>query len=311
VQSKESRRCALFYYFLHSSLLTIWSTQLIPHADVVFLNRHYAQAQSPAYASAPRAFLLALTRLAPPHALLVAYWGADGAAALSVPTREYFQSSGWSAPPTPVADTSTSSITPATPSALRHLHTHNGIVEAQSVRSGSGFWAAGHDSSHGSSAYSASQLRQLSGRSDLSHSHSHSHSAPVSTEAEPHADDSGDDSDGTEIAGGSSNDGSRAAAHGPNTPSAQVRGQQSGHPGPQQPPQTQPQQPQPQQQNAQTQTLRAEDIGAQDAFIAGMIYALSKRLLPGAPYAPGLSGSGAAEASRSEGGRWKLDECLR
>jgi hypothetical protein len=117
----------------------MWPTleQLIPHADVVFLNRHYAQAQSPAYASAPRAFLLALTRLAPPHALLVAYWGADGAAALSVPTREYFQSSGWTAPPTPVADTSSSSITPTTPSALRHLRPHNGIVEAQSVRSGS------------------------------------------------------------------------------------------------------------------------------------------------------------------------------
>jgi hypothetical protein len=275
--------------------------QLIPHADVVFLNRHYAQAQSPAYASAPRAFLLALTRLAPPHALLVAYWGADGAAALSVPTREYFQSSGWSAPPTPVTETSPSSITPTTPSALRHLRTHNGVVEAQSVRSGSGFWAAGHDSSHGSSAYSASQLRQLSGRSDLSHSHS----AAVSAEPEPHADDSGDDSDGTEIAGDSSNDGSRAA-HGPSSTSAQARGQ-----GPQQTPQTQTQQPQPQQQNTQTQTQRAEDIGAQDAFIAGMIYALSKRLLPGAPYAPGQSGSGAAEALRSEGGRWKLDECLR
>ncbi|KAI0266591.1 Ribokinase-like protein [Russula aff. rugulosa BPL654] len=258
---------------------------LIPHADVVFLNRHYAQAQSPAYASAPRAFLLALTRLAPPHALLVAYWGADGAAALSVPTREYFQSSGWTAPPAPVADTSSSSITPTTPSGLRHLRVHNGVVEAQSVRSGSGFWAAGHDSSHGSSAYSASQLRQLS------------------------ADDSGDDSDGTEIAGDSSN-GSRAA-HGPSTTSAQARGQQSGHPGPPQTPQTQAQQPQPQQQNTQAQTQRAEDIGAQDAFIAGMIYALSKRLLPGAPYAPGQSGSGAAEASRSEGGRWKLDECLR
>jgi sugar/nucleoside kinase (ribokinase family) len=52
-------------------------------------------------------------------------------------------------------------------------------------------------------------------------------------------------------------------------------------------------------------------VGAQDAFIAGMIYALSRRLLPGAPYAPGLSSSGAAEAQRSEGGRWKLDECLR
>ena len=294
-------------YFLRSSLLTICSTleQLIPHADVVFLNRHYAQAQSPAYASAPRAFLLALTRLAPPHALLVAYWGADGAAALSVPTREYFQSSGWSAPPTPVADTSASTTTPTTPSALRHLLAHNGV---ESVRSGSGFWAAGHDSSHGSSAYSASQLRQLSGRSDLSHSHSAS--AAVSAEAEPHADDSGDDSDGTEIAGGSSNDGSRAA-HGPSTTPAQARGPQSGHQGPQQTPQTQTQQPQPPQQNTQTQTQRAEDIGAQDAFIAGMIYALSKRLLPGAPYAPGQSGSGVTEALRSEGGRWKLDECLR
>ena len=71
--------------------------QLIPHADVLFLNRHHAQGQSPAYASAPCAFLLGLTRLAPPHALLVAYWGAEGAAALSVPTQEYFQS-GWTGP---------------------------------------------------------------------------------------------------------------------------------------------------------------------------------------------------------------------
>ncbi|KAI0286280.1 hypothetical protein BC826DRAFT_918147 [Russula brevipes] len=232
---------------------------LIPHADVVFLNRHYAQTQSPAYASAPRAFLLALTRLAPPHALLVAYWGADGAAVLSVPTREYFQSSGWTAPPPPVAATSSSSAPTynGTPSAARHHHPRNGTEEAQSVRTGSGFWAAGHDSSHGSSAFSATQVRQL-----------YSHVA--SRAAEPHADDSGDDSDGTEIAAGSSNDGSRVA---------------------------------------QNQSQRAEDVGAQDAFIAGMIYALSRRLLPGAPYAPGLSGS--AEAQRSEGGRWKLDECLR
>jgi hypothetical protein len=33
---------------------------------VLFLNRHYAQAQSPTYARAPHAFLLALTCLAPP-----------------------------------------------------------------------------------------------------------------------------------------------------------------------------------------------------------------------------------------------------
>jgi hypothetical protein len=90
-------------------------------------------------------------------------------------------------PPPPVTDTSSSSIDPTTPSALRccrrrrrrrHLvRPHNGIVEARSVRSGSGFWAVGDNSSHGSSAYSASQLNNLSGRSDLSHSHSHAHSA--------------------------------------------------------------------------------------------------------------------------------------
>ena len=57
------------------------------------------------------------------------------------------------------------------------------------------------------------------------------------------------------------------------------------------------------------QAQHAEGVGSQDAFIAGMIYALSWRLLPGAPYTAGLSGS--TEALRSEGGRWKLDECLR
>jgi hypothetical protein len=74
----------------------VTSVQLIPHADVLFLNKHYAQAHSPHYAASPRAFLLALAAGgAPPHGLLVAYWGADGAAVLSVPTREYFQASSW------------------------------------------------------------------------------------------------------------------------------------------------------------------------------------------------------------------------
>ncbi|KAH9059654.1 hypothetical protein EDB87DRAFT_1620735 [Lactarius vividus] len=234
---------------------------LIPHADVLFLNRHYAQTQSPAYASAPRAFLLALTRLAPPHALLVAYWGVDGAAALSVPTREYFQSSGWSAPPTPATSTSPSSplsatTTPSTPG--RH-HPRSG-EEAQSVRSGSGFWAAGHESSQGSSAFSASQLRHLAEQS-----------ASTSVSAPPQAadNDSGDDSDCTEIAGGSSNDGSRAQGPAGQTPASGARGKQ--------------------QPRSSAQTIR--------------------RVLPGAPYVPGLAGS--TEAQRTEGGRWKLDECLR
>ena len=259
------------------------TAQLIPHADVLFLNRHYAQAQSPAYASAPRAFLLALTRLAPPHALLVAYWGADGAAALSVPTREYFQSSGWSAPPTPVTNTTSPSSlsTTTSPSTTTRHNPRSGGGEAQSVRSGSGFWAAGHDSSQGSSAFSHTQMRHLAEQSA-----SMSASAP----AQAGDNDSGDDSDGTEIAGGSSNDGSRAQGGGggpagqPAALGARAKQQQAAK-------------------------QRADDVGAQDAFIAGMIYALSRRLLPGAPYVPGLAV--ATEAQRTEGGRWKLDECLR
>ena len=157
------------------------------------------------------------------------------------------------------------------------------------MRSGSGFWAAGHDSSNGSSAFSAMQMRQMSGQSGLSSS------ACASGSAEPHANDSGDDSDGTEIAAGESNDGLRVAQ---GASSAGARGQPSGQQGQQQ-----------QQQAQQTLAQRADDVGSQDAFIAGMIYALSRRLLPGAPYAPGMSSS--TEAQRSEGGRWKLDECLR
>lgn len=43
--------------------------------------------------TSPRAFLLSLRPLAPPHALLVCSWGKEGAGLLSMPTREYFQSS--------------------------------------------------------------------------------------------------------------------------------------------------------------------------------------------------------------------------
>ena len=112
-------------------------------------------------------------------------------------------------------------------------------------------------------------------------------SASASASAPPQAgdNDSGDDSDGTEIAG-SSNDGSRAQGPAGQPASLGARGKQQ-----------------------QAAKERADDVGAQDAFIAGMIYALSRRLMPGAPYVPGLAG--VTEPQRTEGGRWKLDECLR
>ncbi|KAI0247349.1 hypothetical protein BJV78DRAFT_1246192 [Lactifluus subvellereus] len=176
------------------------------------------------------------------------------------------------APPTPAGASSPSSSstisasTNATLSAPRRARVGSGAEETENVRTGSGFWAAGYDSSHRSRAFSASQLLHLTLLQ---------------------ADDSGDDSDGTEIVTGSSNDGSSAA-----TRAAVVltRGQQPS-------------------QQQQQQRQRTDDAGALDAFVAGMIYALSRRLLPGVPYMPGLAGP--VEVQRSEGGRWKLNECLR
>jgi hypothetical protein len=71
-----------------------------------------------------------------PHTLPIAYWGAVGAVALSVPTPEYFKSFGWSA--TPVVTKSSSVISPsmAPPHPLCVATTTN-------VRNGSTFRAAG------------------------------------------------------------------------------------------------------------------------------------------------------------------------
>jgi hypothetical protein len=55
-----------------------------------------------------------------------------------------------------------------------------------------------------------------------------------------------------------------------------------------------------------------DEVGAQDAFIAGMIFALSRRICPGLPYSPSWSGEDTNGTSSEDGrGRWKLDECLR
>lgn len=70
-----------------------------------------------------------------------------------------------------------------------------------------------------------------------------------------------------------------------------------------------------------------DEVGAQDAFVAGMIYALSRKIMPGAPYTPiaaavnestgGRGGNGAGMATgvglggADDKQRWRLDECLR
>ena len=133
------------------------------------------------------------TNSARPHAyraLLVASWCA---AVPSVPMREHF------IPVLRVDDAPhmrdclfllpICASTNATPSAPCHARTGSGIGEAESVRTGSGFWTAGHESSHGNSGFSTSQLLHL---------------------ASPQVNDSGNDSDDAETAAGSSNDGSGA-----------------------------------------------------------------------------------------------------
>ncbi|KAI0317814.1 hypothetical protein OF83DRAFT_1057967 [Amylostereum chailletii] len=255
---------------------------LIPHADVLFLNKHYAEAHSPAYASTPRAFLLSLTHLAPPHALLVAYWGSHGAAVLSVPTREYFQSSGW------VDDTP--AAVPPSPTSVRSGDTGHSLrkEEAVSVRSGSDFWAGGRESSMSTSMFSAALLTTASSPSPGPGTSHHDrdaerswkrHNGKGKGKERRHADDDSDsdaDSQGTEIAASSNGN---------------SQGQRGG---------------------AARRKKREEttdEVGAQDAFVAGMIYALSRKILPGPPYAPGLANH--TPSTGTDSGRWRLDECLR
>lgn len=228
--------------------------QLIPHADVLFLNRYYAQANSSHYATTPRAFLLSLASTAAPHALLVAHWGSEGAALLSLPTKEYFQSSGW------VEEQPVSRPNPGHESGTR---------DVQSVRSGSGFWADGRSQTPSSSAFFSDRSHHVS---DVGNDSGMSHSLSPASKARSRSrgrgqrtqyDDDDNDSQGTEVPGGNDEDDGVIDA-----------------------------------------------VGAQDAFVAGMIYALSRRIAPGSPYTPSWTGE-AVGGPESERGRWRLEECLR
>ncbi|KIM62679.1 hypothetical protein SCLCIDRAFT_1214777 [Scleroderma citrinum Foug A] len=226
----------------------------------------------------PRAILLALARHAPPHALLVLNAGQEGAALLSLPTREYLQSSGWSPPP-------------RSPSPHGHTYSNSTATSAngtqnwdgvESVRSGSEFWAsaqAGNISlASGDSAYT-DHGDNSKGRDGGYRSHRHSRSGESF-----HPFDDGD-------VGDEGDDGDEQGEDGRHTP-------------------------QPRKRETVAQQDGLDEEGAHCAFVAGMIWALSRRLLPGPPYAPGCHTNGNGEA-RKDGGtgdlgvRWRLDECLR
>ena len=251
---------------------------------MLFLNKHYARAHSPQYASSPRAFLLSLTTLAPPHALLVAHWGEDGAAVLSVPTREYFQSSGWAEPTVPDARN------PAHAAQMQHQQQRRDQEETdiRSVRTGSDFWAGGHET-ESSSMFTADLLRSPppSRERDRKRKQKKTRAAPRRGGGGASSDSDSDDSDGTQIAG------EGGGGRRPGLPAATAAGRGRGG-------------------QAQTSEI-VDEVGAQDAFVAGMMWALTRRLLPGEPYTPSAVPRD-AERGGVEGeqkGRWRLEECLR
>jgi hypothetical protein len=208
----------------------------MPHADVIFVNAHYAKAHSPAHAATPRSYLLSLATSSSvaPHALLIAFWGnKQGAAVLSLPTKEYFQSSGWVRPPTHRTISKSSDNRP------------------RSVTSDSVFWAdGGVDHSSSSSNFTHTVGNRDSGTDPISSSCEHNH-------------EEDNDSEGTET--------------GENVP--------------------------------QDEEDVINEIGAQEAFIAGMIFSLTRKILPGEPYTPRSSPSG--YSVNDDKGKWRLEECLK
>lgn len=208
----------------------------MPHADVIFVNAHYAKAHSPAHAATPRSYLLSLAASSSvaPHALLIAFWGnKQGAAVLSLPTKEYFQSSGWVRPPT------------------HRTASKNSGNRPRSVTSDSVFWAdGGIDHSSESSNFSLARNNRDSGTDPISSSYGHER-------------EEDNDSEETET--------------GENV--------------------------------TQDDEDVIDEIGAQEAFIAGMIFSLTRKILPGEPYTPRSSVSG--YSTNEEKGKWRLEECLK
>ena len=121
--------------------------------------------------------------------LLIAHWVAGDTTALSVPTRKYLWSSGWTALPTLVG-TPLPLLHPSplpTPPRLPHVARASAAVlkkRRACVPGAASF--AGHDSTHESSAFSTSQLFHLV-----------SPHSPTSLQV----DDLGEDSDGTNHGG--------------------------------------------------------------------------------------------------------------
>ena len=240
--------------------------------------------------------LLALARHASPHALLVLYGGALGSALLSLPTREYFQSSSWSPPPKGLRS---------------HSHTNSNLHSiistsegVESVRSGSEFWAGRR--SPDSSGFTMGDVTSSSGNRDSGYSEDHEIERKARTSSAGESfhplDDDEEEEDG-DARSTHTTRGTTLPRSLPNT-HTHMNGHSNAHT----------HLPQHMQNSNQTQPLPPppsddpqDEEGAHSAFVAGMIWSLSRRLLPGAPYTPVY----AEEKEVDVCARWRLDECLR
>lgn len=154
-----------------------------------------------------------------------------------------------------------------------------------SVRSGSGFWAAGHRTGSGtsSSAFTASsgsaaqssRMRDSSGYSYGHGMHMGMGGIPEGRVLEDEEDLDADADAATEVG--------KARADDVSAGKERKRSKKDAN----------------------------DEIAAQDAFIAGMVYSLSQRILPGPPYTPASALLPHTSNVDTDKGRWRLEDCLR
>ncbi|KAH7104178.1 hypothetical protein BKA62DRAFT_496988 [Auriculariales sp. MPI-PUGE-AT-0066] len=259
---------------------------LIRKADVVLFSKAFATAQN---FDAPRPFLLSMVALASPHALLVVNWGDAGAALLSVPTREYFQASSWSESDAEKRARSAHPPRPRSKSQSRPKASTSRVAASpiprmptvESLKSGSQFWADGRGTP-GTSETSADSHARLGLRDwDIDPQGKRSEEMwRRSMRAQDR------DLEGPGLAYMDDDDGGEGDGDTTDRESDFRTVDEASSPNP---------------------DRMADETGAHAAFVAGMLFALSKRILPGAPFTPHAD----ASSWHSREGYWRMEDCLK